>query len=538
MNCSRWITVSAALAAVTIAHPAQAQTAVGGTTLWSHASGSGAENWNAKVVSIGDHGSQVLTSFGSFNDFTRLFSAYDQNPPVPVWQDSSGQTTQRHRVSSSKMADVHATLHDVHSGSPFNTRNVVVRKYTSSSGTPDWVYTFPEVTNGHDRTAVHVSDDGDCVAALMHNIYTGEVDVAVFTPDSDLTGGPAATYSVSVSGPMASSRLSSDGSTLMVRSNARIRLLNALDGTLRHDVFVLGGTPYADAISGDGSALAYSTYNDVKVYRENANGTFGAPAILDVDGTNYCGALDIDDGSTRVAMGFNYFNSANEFLTVRVQVRDLANTNVILVDDTLAGSGAHQNLVSDIELSSDGRRVAVGLWGDEAGLVPEVCVYATNQSEPIATFETPGSVNAVAFSADGTKLAVASKAVHANVVASGGRIDLYQIGERDLEMQGVPSIGNTVTFDLHGREGKHAVLLSAPALDDPPTVFGNIGTLHLKRTALSATPMGTVGSTEWISKDYTIPNNAALIGTTTYFQGFLSSPRELSKSFVAMTILP
>ena len=54
-------------------------------------------------------------------------------------------------LKSAKMADVHATLHDVDSGSPYNTRNVIVRKYSSNSSAADWTYTFPEITNGHDE---------------------------------------------------------------------------------------------------------------------------------------------------------------------------------------------------------------------------------------------------------------------------------------------------------------------------------------------------------------------------------------------------
>ena len=140
--------------------------------VWSHASGPGNENWNPKVVSIGEHGTQVLSAFGPFTDFTRLFSAYDQNPPSPVWQDDASTATNRHRVASARYADVHATLHDVDAGGAFNTRDVIVKKYTSASSTPDWTYQFPDETNGHEATAVHVSADGQTIVALMHNMFT------------------------------------------------------------------------------------------------------------------------------------------------------------------------------------------------------------------------------------------------------------------------------------------------------------------------------------------------------------------------------
>ncbi len=528
----RWHSMPSAvfLTACVLTGIAQESGLAQGEPVWSHESGSGAENWNANVVSIGDHGTQVLTSYGSFTDFTRLFSVFDQSPPSPVWQDAGTVTTQRHRVASAEEADVHATLHDIDSGSAFNTRNVLVHKYSSASSTADWTYTFPEITNGHEATAVHVSKDGQRIVAMMHNIYQNETDIAVFGPDS---GVPTHFYSIGLNTPMVANLLSADGSTIYLRSNTKVVLFDLNTGLIRHENIVFGGVPYSDAIAGDGSVYAYSTYTNIKVYREVA-GEFVDPEVITVPGDNYCAQLGISDDGSILALGFNYYD---QWLRVRVQARSLV-TGDVLLDESLQGGGSLQNLISALSLSADGERLAIGLWGDEDDLVPEVSVYSTSEGMQIASFETPGSVNSVDFSDDGSKLVVASKKTHANTVASGGRIDLYHIGSRDFQMTGVPRVGSTVQFTFKARTGKKAVLFSSPALASSPIFIPVLGTMELDDTQISSTPMGIVGAGDTITSDFVIPNDPALIGTTIYFQGFASAPRELSKSWVAMTILP
>ncbi len=505
---------------------AQAQS----SAVWSHDSAATGENWNALVVSLGNHGTQVLSAFGPFTDYTRLFSVYDQDPPAPVWQHDTTAITKRHRVASAKEADVHVTLHDVDSGDLYHSRNVVVRKFSSASGTPDWEYTFPTTTNGHDGTNVHVSADGQRIVALMYNVSQNETDVAVFGPDSNV---PLTSYSINAATALATSLLSADGTTLYLRSSAKIVLFDLVNGTKRFDTILFGGAAYSDAISGDGSIFAYSSYSHVKVYREVA-GAFVDPDVITLPGNNYCGKLDLSDDGRVLGLGFNYFDS---WLRVRVQARDLE-TGDVLVDDNLVGSGSLQNLASALKVSADGSHLAVGLWGDEADLVPEVAVYSTNDGVQVASFHTPGSVNAMDFSSDGSTLAVASKRVHANTVASGGRIEVFEIGASDFTMSGLPSIGSTVEFTFEARTGKSAALFYAPRLAGTPTVIPTVGTLRFNQDEISSTPMGIIPAGDKITSEFEIPNNVALIGSTLYFQGFASAPRSLSKGWVAMTILP
>lgn len=498
--------------------------------IWTHASSSGGENWNAKVVSIGNHGTEVFSAFGPFTDYSRLFSVFDQSTPTPVWQDDAGTVTQRHRVASSKEANVHVSLYDIDSGGSFNTRNVVVRKYTSSTGTPDWEYIFPEVTNGHKATDVHATANGERIVAVMHNIYQNETDIAVFSPDS---GVPAMFYSVNLATPMVATLLSADGSTLYLRSSAKVVLFDLNTGATRYESIIFGGTPYDDAISGDGSVFAYSTYTQVKLYREVA-GYFGDPEIITLPGDNYCSQLDLSDDGRVFGMAFNYYD---EWLRVRVQARDLE-TDAILLDEDVIGSGTFQNFASALQLTPDGEFLALGIWGDEDDLAAEASVYSTSTGIQIASFHTEGSVNALDLSSDGSKLAVASKKTHANIVASGGQIEVFQIGAQDFSMTGVPHVGATVEFTFEAGAGKVASLLQANALASTPTLFPGVGSLFLDSNQFSSSPMGIVGNDDSISSDLLIPNNVALIGSTLYFQGFASTPRELSDSWVTMTVVP
>lgn len=530
MTDIRWQLKAGLMAAVAFAGIAHQDAWAQGERLWIHQSGQGAENWNAQVVSIGDFGSQVMTAFGPFTDYTRIFSEYDQANPTPIVESIATSETRRHRVASAKEANIHVTLHDVDSGSPFNTRNVIVKKFSSSSDVADWSYTFPEITNGHEGTNVHVSNDGQRIVALMHNIYQNATDIAVFSPDSNV---PTAFYSVSLSTPLTVSLLSDDASTLYMRSNSRIVLYDLNGGDVRHSTILFGGIPYSDAIAGDGSIFAYSTYNDVKVYTDD-QGYWGDPQIITLPGDNYCGKLAISANNKVIAMGFNYYDA---WLRTRLQVREIASNEVIL-DRDLIGGGTYQNLVSDLCLSADGSRVAIGLWGDEDGLIPEVSVFNTNSGIEIARFDTDGSVNDMDFSRDGRRLAVASKKTHANVVAGGGQVELFSVGARDFTMSGVPTLGSTVQFSFKARAGKLASLLMATTLEAAPEEVEDLGILRLPEDLMTSTQMGIVPDGDWITVDYTIPNDPALVGTTLHFQGFATSPRTLSRSWVSMTILP
>jgi hypothetical protein len=446
-----------------------------------------------------------------------------------VWQTLSQLTAFHQSVDSAETCDVHAGLYDVYADQTLTTHTVFVKRLSASNPTSDWTYTFPFVTNGHDNLGVKISRDGTRIVAAVYNIWTGVTQVAIFNSSSSV---PVAYVPVSTGGPCSTILLSGDGTRLYLASGAQITLVDVPSGAVVSTQYVFDTTfPTGHAISGDGSIFAYGTYNAVKVYKRSpASGLYSLAFTHSVTGQNFCDQLGISNDGSTLACAFEFFD---HFLTVRIDAVDIASTATTMTN-TVTGSGTYENLASAISISSDGRRFAVGLWGDQALSVPQVEFYDNHQNAPIGAYFLPGSVNALSMSADGEHVAVASKSTHANVAGQGGSIELYQAGAVDFRLQGVPHAGGSVSFQLSGNPGGHARLLFSPQAAAQPTLFPGVGTLYLDRPSTQSISMGTVGPNGLAQASFAVPTS---IGTTWYFQGFSTAPRMLTNDWVRMTVM-
>ncbi len=510
-------------------------TANGGTTVlpivasgavWSHESG--LEGWVPRTVSTGSAGTQVFTSVGPLTDYTRTFSSFDQNPPLPILQYVSPTPTLHHQVASADTMDVHAEVFDVDSGQP-GLRRVVVKVFSPTVAGANWSYNWPTLTNGHDKIAVRISRDGTKVVAFVYNIYTNRVDVASFGPTS---AAPVSTFAADIGNTFNAIDLSADGTKVVLTSSLRVQVHDVANGSVLYTSIPFVTLYSSLGISGDGSCFAFGTNGQVRVFRRNAStGQYSAAYTLSVAGQNYCDRLDVsDDGSTLVA-GFNYMDT---FRRVDVVALDLTNYTTLWTD-TIVGQGAWQNVVSDVAVSANGSRIAGGLWGDELGAAPEIRTYRRTSATPLRSIDLPGSVYDLDLSADGRRLAVASKATHANVAAGGGRVQLYEVENLDVGVAGIPHVGGTVQVHLRGTPGHPAVLFTSPTLMGTPQTFPNIGTLFLSRTGLGVLPVGTFDAS---GDAFVNLNTGSTVGATLYLQGYSSSPRRLGHDWVRLTVVP
>lgn len=495
--------------------------------VWTHASG--AEGWTGRTVAIGDGGSQVLTAFGPYSDYTRLFSSFDQDPPTPLWQTTSSVPTFHHCVSAADTRDVQALLYDTYADQTLQTRRVYVQRLSKSTPSLEWTYTWPVLTTGGDNLGVRVSRDGSRIVAVVHNVNTNQADVKVF---STLSSTPILQVSLSLLTAFRGMDLSADGSKLYIASGLTHKVLDLNTGATLFSEFLFDPIYSAFAISGNGDWLAYGTVGRARVYhRSAASGQWAFDYNLDLAGPTVCDRLDIsDDGSTIACL----FNFTDFYRTVEVEAADLASHQVTMTD-IVTGQGAYQNVASDVSLSADGSRFAVGLWGDELGYAAEVRLYSRAQNAPLYTCDLPGSPFDVDMSASGDWFAVASKGSHANLMSGGGRIDLFRAEAQDLELSGRPTAGATLTARFAGTPGKPAVLLVAPAQSSPPVFFPSIGTLFLDRSSLSLLPMGPFDASGVATRTYTLP---AAPGSVRCFQGFATQPRRLGHDWLRLTVMP
>lgn len=487
-------------------------------------------SWIGKCVSIGVQGTQVFTEFEFGQDHSELLSGFDQTPATPVWSHAVPVECSNTSVDSAETADVHVSIHQLVLNGQNATRQSIVSKYTSHSSTPDWSFTFPVITSSVAR--VGVSRDGQRIVAASPDLLANKLWIAVFGANSGtpLYYGSIDNFSVALRG----FELSQDGSTLYVASQTMASLWNVNTHQNAWQIVFTNGSFDCHALSGNGSVFSYGGFNFVDVWERTATGTYAKTYTRNLPGSYVCGRIAISSDSSTVAYTFNGYDTANH---VRIEALDVATKQVTMSDEAV-GTGTLQNVTGDMAIDADGGRFVVGLWGDGDNVCPEVRLYRKNQNAPVALFNLPGSVYDVDMSADGERIAVASKAVHANLFAGGGSISLYAFEPQDIRASGIPTPGSVVQFELSGPPHSPARLLWSSAAATNPTVFSTYGTLFLDRTTLHTVAIPAADASGSTTAAYQLPASAAQIGSTIYFQGLFAGPRRLTNDWVRVTILP
>lgn len=485
--------------------------------------------WIATSTSIGNRGTQVFSEVDLNSERAILLSSFDSHPPTPVWQDTSALATEFRVVASADATDTHVTTHQIVLGGNMQTRQAVLTKYGSHSPTADWSYTFAPVINA--GSTVGISRDGTVIVAAIYNDPLSQVEVAVFSPASNVP----LSYTIlpaGVNGYLRGFDLSADGSTLYYSAGVTANIFDVATASVVFSTNI-GASFDSHSISGDGSVFAYGNFNQISIW-ERSGPVYTNTFTRIVGGACYGAIIDISDDSSTIAYGFTFYD---QYLKTQVEALDVA-TKAVTMSHIATGAGGAQNIIADVAISADGSRFAVGRWGDAAGLVNEVDVYDRNNSTPILSSNLPGSVFSVDISADGQRVVAGSKAVHANTFGNGGRIDLLDVGNEDFALRTVPHVGALLSFDLYGQPNKTSILLQSLAEAPTPTVFPGVGTLYIRRNTMVFLPHGTTDGTGFATGTLQLGSNPALIGTSLYYQGYTVGPRKLTNDWVKATILP
>jgi len=496
-----------------------------GSALWTRAS----TDWTPKVVSLGAQGTQVFSQIEFGQDHAELISGFSPNPATPVWTSNVNVAGMNAYCESAETTDAHATVHQIVQNNQQWNRQAVVSRWRSGSSTPVWNWTFPITTSGLSR--VGMSADGTRIVAAT--IYPSEMRLrlAVF---EGMSGTPVYTGEIANFGlHLRGFELSADGNTLYLSSNGMIHIWNVNTRTTVYQV-VLPGMFDSHALSGDGRVFAWGEFNRYHVYERNAGGGYTKTHMRELAGSVVCDRLGLSANGATLVAGWHYYDLN---LRVRVEALDVT-TKAITMSDEAQGTGTFQNVVSSVSVSDDGQRFAVGLWGDEGNVVPEVRIYRRNQNTPVGLHNLSGSVHDLEMSGDGERIAVAWKPVHANTFAGGGGFSLYPFDTMDFGVTGVPGLGDTITVELSGPANAPARLLWSRGQATTPNVFPGIGTLQLRRSDMVSVPIGTSDASGSAMSTFTLPGAANQVGQSLYFQGYFTAPRRLTSDWARVTILP
>lgn len=492
--------------------------------LWSRSH----TDWTPKTVSIGLRGTQVFGPVEFGQDHVSLYSGFSPAVAVPVWTQNLPVAGTNMESDSAEETDIHVALSQVVQNNNNSTRITVVTAFNSQSSTPLWSHSFPGITSGLGK--IGISRDGDRIVAAV--VYPSEMRlaVAIFSPNS---GTPVSTFNITNFGlHLKGFNLSADGSTLYLTSNGMLRIYNLADNSLVHQT-VLPGMYEGHALCGNGRAFAWGEFNRVRLYEKNTNGTYTQTWSREITGSIVADRIALSDDCSTMAYGFHDYSQNLRFIVEAVDVQ----SKQILMHDECTGTGTFQNIISDIDISADGSRFAVGSWGDEGNVCSDLRVYDRQTDTPIYQYLYPGSVYGLDMSADGRRVATAVKPVHANTFAGGGSFELHAPEMDELRLVGIPRPGATMTVTLREMPGNSPTrLLTSSSILQDPVYMGSMGYLYLPRLNVSPVAFSNTNAQGLATGTFQLP--AGTPGQNLFMQAIALLPRRLTENFEQIRLLP
>jgi hypothetical protein len=317
-------------------------------------------------------------------------------------------------VASAKGADRMGFLESDAAGTDFRIHGF----RSTSDGTPDWSFSFPETDPNLPASSkrLAVSRDGSTIAAVVSDEPATQTSkLYVFEAD---TGEIRSTLTDPLR--MDAVDLTDDGSIALVTQDNLAALVDTSNGTVLFSVTGSGAGNIFYRISGDGNVFVAGGF-DFDVYK--FDGTTYQRVIHFTQASSWFGGASIvsRDGSTVGSFGANFTN----WLSGEVVLFDVASAQMI-GSYPVSGTGSFQGTPVGAKSNDNGTVMAFASWGTEFHDWPEVMVF--NRSvDLIGEIDFPGSAFGVDVSADGQYVVGGAKAVHANQFGSGGRIELIQL---------------------------------------------------------------------------------------------------------------
>jgi hypothetical protein len=500
------------------------------TPRWTHVSG--AENWVGRAVALGNEGTEVFSNLEAGALIARLFTQGTPSPAVPLWQVQDSSATFQYQIAACESRSLHASARV--ENAPGGGQRIAVRGFGSGASQPLWTWTTPPQTSAPSAFLLAIPDAGNHVLFAFHTT-SGLVDVKRIHAQ---TGTVANAWSVQLYAPPTALLTSVDGASVYLASPMMAAVVDAATGAVQHQAWITTTSGRSHGFSGDGRAFAFGVAGEVRVFRRNVSGAWGAGPSIPLASSAVCDTVAISRDGSRLVAGWLADDAGHSVwgTSVDLPATFAAGSAQVRWSRLLGSAPAYQNQCADVRVSADGRTCAFGLWGDNGGPAPEL-VVVTGDGADAREAALPGSVQRLSLSADGRHLAAGSKSVHNTMPQSDGRIDYYELGADDLVAEGIPHAGGSVSLRVRATPGTPVVLLASSARAIHPLDLGPVGDLHLARTAML--PPVALGSTDGSGLCVAnLPLAGAAVGTSVWLQALAISPRRLTHDYVKLTIVP
>lgn len=380
---------------------------------------------------------------------------------------------------------------------------------TGSMPATTWTYAPSAIVNGPARIAC--DERGACVAIGLWDDAAHAVSLDVI----DGASGALAAHATLAGANLSEVAMSPDGARIAVAAGLDLWILDAQAAVLHHRA--LASSTRALSFAGDGRKLAVGGVASLAVLEESPGGAWSTSFTIVGAGNEIASRAELArDGSTLAIGWWNYVSGVD----LRLEVFDVASRARVWDRVQNGTPGGLQNLPEVVRVSDDGRRVALGAWGD-GSTTPELLLFDRASPLPVLSADLPGSVQALALDASGTRVAVGLKNAHANQFATTGQVRLYETGEADVAVLGQPMVGGTLAVAAKKAGATQALFLLGPRAPQPIVVPGTEGELRLRRTRLAVFPAPTDASGR-ADLVLPLPNDPALRGTQWHVQaGFV-----------------
>lgn len=495
------------------------------TVVWIYSAQSSSD-----AVALGDGGSLAFSSGSSAG--VLLFSSFANVPPQPVIQQQMLYGMEAVAAASDSDLFLTVSLEVVTPSSAVGW----LHAFRSDSPEPIWSHFFPE--QFWPLPTFDVSSDGTSVVTLFVNEPAGVLELRMHAPD---TGAVTALHMLDAPLLSGASDLSSDGKVFAYsHSNGTgdARLYDPRTGAL---LFETPGTlPKRQGLSHDGQHVAarQSVVGEGWHVRVTSQLAGSATPLLDITSPNGEVPADFalsDDGSV-LAVG--WYQPALTPTLCRVEAWHVASGELLLARSFGGAASALDNPISDVALSADGRRLAVGIWGLGVLGPPELTVFDTSTDSELAAFPGSGTVFALDMSPDGQHVLAHRIGNHAEQGHTTSSMKLYDLGGDDLSLSGTPSLGSTLSFDLYGTPGASAWLLSSAGLLPVPLPVANAGNLLLDPNTMVLLPIGDVDGDGVLTRQLDLPSDGVLLGLKLFVQGATLGPKHMGHTALGFRLLP
>lgn len=306
--------------------------------------------------------------------------------------------------------------------------------------------------------------------------------------------------------------LSGDGARLALCVESRVLVLDAIGATLFEEA--LPAPALSVALDRDGSRLVLGEAGRLRVL--DWNGAAYATSALHTGGAN--------ETVTRVAVSAEGESYAAAWYRaaspdrLRYELYDGASGARVHHLVQTGQAGGLQNAPVAVRLGEDGRRCAFASWG-KGDAEPEVVLLDRFDPTPVLELDLPGSALDVDLAADGKRLVVVTKNLHANQLGSTGEVRFYDTGERDLELLEPARLGGVLHVAADSPGASFTLFLIGSRGDTMTAIPGALGELRLDRTRgirAFARPVDPAGRSELL---LSLPAEPALIGAPRAIQG-------------------